>query len=487
MVRESLPRRLLKENVVLLLAAMLIVIPLLIPFTRGVAGRAVRNGLLETIGVLLLIVLLARVEYRGSLDQLRYLARSGVNAPLAGLLLWAALGVLWAPDRSFAVGELLRLGTGALIYLAVALHLEGRAQLRLLIDCLLGLGILVIGYGLIVQGGEAARGISSILPNRHHLSAILTVLAPLFASLALGIEERGRRIAAITAAILCGAGLLLSLERSAWIAAAVGLIVGVSLAGRSAAPARSGRPWRARLAVVACGLLVAIGFFAVTDLDAIVARRAGEISLAAEGRDYSFAWRVRKWRGALAMAAERPLLGWGPGQFVLRQSAYTHLGRSPAEVRRYGASFDEMAYNEYLQIAAELGIPGLILYLLLLASFFSKGGRALGRLPNGLRRATLLGCMAGVAAQMVDALANGSWRYTECSSFFWLVLGLGVAVTRMAYQSAPLTVSSPRQSLAVDPATVLRREGSIPQRRPKWTRVAGTREGVIDARQEQAP
>jgi hypothetical protein len=43
--------------------------------------------------------------------------------------------------------------------------------------------------------------------------------------------------------------------------------------------------------------------------------------------------------------------------------------------------------------------------------------------------------MAGVAAQMVDATANGSWRYSECSIFFWLVLGLGVAVTRMAYQA----------------------------------------------------
>ena len=70
-----------------------------------------------------------------------------------------------------------------------------------------------------------------------------------------------------------------------------------------------------------------------------------------------------------------------------------------------------------------------------LACFFSKAGRALRCLPPGLRRTTLLGCMAGVAAQMVDAMANGSWRYTECSIFFWLVLGLGMAVTRMAYQT----------------------------------------------------
>src|SRR5207302_1225577 len=55
---------------------------------------------------------------------------------------------------------------------------------------------------------------------------------------------------------------------------------------------------------------------------------------------------------------------------------------------------------------------------------------------------------AGIAAQMVDAMANGSWRYPECGIFFWLVLGLGVAVIRMAYQP-PLQASEGRQQAAV--------------------------------------
>jgi O-antigen ligase len=332
------------------------------------------------------------------------------------------------------------LGIGALVYFAVALHVEGRAQLALLVDCLIGLVLLVTGYGLIFHGFAVTHGLGiwGVFPSRHHLSGILTVLLPLLTVLAFEAERMRRRLLAITAAIWCAIGLVACMERSAAIAVGVGLAValGLTLALTPVRRRRRGAAasWRPRLVAVATCLVVFGGFFYSTDVNAIVLRRSRDISAAMHGRDASFAWRVQKWQGAAAMAARRPVLGWGPGQFVLQQSRFTHLGLSAEDVRSFGASFDEMAYNEYLQTAAELGFPGLLLYLLILVSFFSKAGRALSRLPNGLRRATLLGCMAGVAAQMVDAMANGSWRFTEVSIFFWLVLGLGVAVIRMAYQ-----------------------------------------------------
>src|SRR5205823_5041929 len=135
----------------------------------------------QSIGILLLVVLLARVEFRGGIPRLLYLARTGVNLPVLAFLFWATVSTLRisAPaDRAFAVGELLRLGIGALVYFAVVLHVEARPQLSLLIDCLVGLVIAVTGYGLMAQGLDAASGnrIWTIFPSRHHLSAILAVL-----------------------------------------------------------------------------------------------------------------------------------------------------------------------------------------------------------------------------------------------------------------------------------------------------------------------
>ena len=188
----------------------------------------------------------------------------------------------------------------------------------------------------------------------------------------------------------------------------MGLFVGRYLTIRFAPASRTRRSWQPNLVLAASGLLIAAGFFVTTDVDALVADRSQTIVSAMQGRDDSFAWRVQKWRGAAVMALRRPVWGWGPGQFVLHQSSYTHLGAPGEAVRSFGASFDEMAYNEYLQTAAELGFPGLALYLLVLASFFSKAGRALPRLHNGLRRTVLLGSMAGVA----DSTASSGFTVT---------------------------------------------------------------------------
>src|SRR5262249_35173375 len=126
--------------------------------------------------------------------------------------------------------------------------------------------------------------------------------------------------------------------------------------------------------------------------------------------------------------------GLGLGNYVLQQHAFTHLGLTREEVGRTGATMSEQAHNEYLHLAAELGVPGLLLYLLMLLAFFAKSLHALRRLPVGSRKMLLIGCISAVAAQCVDMFSNPAWRWSVCALYSWLVLGLGMALVRMAYR-----------------------------------------------------
>src|SRR5439155_22308745 len=99
---ESLLKRLWQESYLLLLVAMLVSMPLLMPFTHGASGRALRNGLCESMGLLLLVALLTRVDTRSGVRGCFALVRSGINLPVALFLLWAVAGGMRAPDRAFA-------------------------------------------------------------------------------------------------------------------------------------------------------------------------------------------------------------------------------------------------------------------------------------------------------------------------------------------------------------------------------------------------
>ena len=133
-------------------------------------------------------------------------------------------------------------------------------------------------------------------------------------------------------------------------------------------------------------------------------------------------------RALLAMIAARPVQGWGLGCYALHQAAWTHQGDDEAAVRRHGPKPGDRARGAYWQTAAETGLIGLALWAVALTAFFIGAVRALrGTELSPLRRRVLIGCLAAVAGQAVEAYSDGSWQGAAPSLFLWLILGLGAA------------------------------------------------------------
>lgn len=134
----------------------------------------------------------------------------------------------------------------------------------------------------------------------------------------------------------------------------------------------------------------------------------------------------------LAMVKARPIQGWGIGCYPVFQKQWTHQGNDGAFVLGHGPQPADRARSTYWQMAVELGLPGLALWVGALAAFFVGAGRALKRADKSpLRRRVLIGCVAAVAGQVVDAYSDGSWQFGSVSLFLWLALGLGAAASRL--------------------------------------------------------
>ena len=128
--------------------------------------------------------------------------------------------------------------------------------------------------------------------------------------------------------------------------------------------------------------------------------------------DTSSGTRLILWRGAIQMIGDYPWMGVGLGRFPSRIGEYT-----PAHL-----SMD--AHNTYLVTAAELGIPALVLFLLVLLAVFRVTSFVHKRQSDPFIRATALGFLGGLSGLLMANMFGSRMNTTEVSGYFWILAAL---------------------------------------------------------------
>lgn len=127
----------------------------------------------------------------------------------------------------------------------------------------------------------------------------------------------------------------------------------------------------------------------------------------------SSAVRIRIWRGAAQIIKEHPMWGIGYGAF-------------PTFIPRYVEEpIGEMdAHNSYLLIAAEMGIPTLLVFLLVLFMAWGYSFWLYHHTTDLVFKATALGVMAGLVGLLVANMFGSRMDDQSVSSYFWILCGL---------------------------------------------------------------
>jgi len=137
--------------------------------------------------------------------------------------------------------------------------------------------------------------------------------------------------------------------------------------------------------------------------------------------------RLVSWRAGMRMIESHPVFGVGLGNFKPLMPPYTDPGTPTSSIAH-------IAHNTYIEVAAEMGIPALLVFLGIAAFGYRSLGEVRGRAlrsGRGLLGQAALGLQAGLAGY----LAGAFFLSAEYQKLFWLVIFLSMCLPSLA-QSA---------------------------------------------------
>lgn len=312
------------------------------------------------------------------------LAWDPIATCLIALAGWATLSGAFAGTTTVWLGQSERLEGVVAVWMYAAAYIAGlqvggsRRALRMLCIAVVSAAVVLSVHGELqafgldptdysISGYSLYLGTAfASLGNPNFLASHLVLALPLALGLGLTSREGWARIAWFAAAALITVTLYETYSQGAWLAALIQLAAFVALLlrrrqGANGADAGAGARSVARV-VGSVALILVIGVAAIVGVTTIAKHEGNRLwgaSLAESGSA-----RILLLRTTVAAVADRPLLGFGPGNFLAAFRLH--------HPDRYNEEFGEISTNSnahfwIAQYAATLGVPGALLLMAALA------------------------------------------------------------------------------------------------------------------------
>ncbi len=382
----------------------------------------------EVAASVFLAVTLAMLFYKHS-DKIFSLCLSPqeinfIVLPLLVFIGWSGLSMLWAASGKSALYHTLIWAEYLIFYLVIRRFFESPKSYRLLILCLTVMLLIVAAPAVIEYCSFVYLGGATTLGIRFaKYGELVLALFPLIAAGVLRLNGR-RFIGGLAAVTLLWLFMIGTLGRTNLILF-VGATIGV--AGLVFLFKQFHRYRRKMLWLVAALMLAPLPIHSIsllTDTPNVpIINRIGDDT----GISYSNNFRKLMISVSLEAIAAHPLIGIGAGNYGLQFNRYREIyaDKNPSDGNLTVAENElaERSHNEFLQIFAELGVFGSIIFLWFLSAIGVMGIHALRK----FRRtplpplAALLGLVLFLAS---SAVSSYSFRFMQNGLIFFFVLAV---------------------------------------------------------------
>lgn len=383
-------------------------------------------SLSKVAGALVVVAWLAVMTTRGRQERNFFAEHAGLTYLILAFLGWSAISIAWSQSASAGLESVMRYALdAALIPIAYTAVRDRRDAVHVFAAIAVGATIAAVSAILSPPAAESAiagRAAGTVGDPNELAAALIVGLAVAMAFVVNRHFAVKQRALAGVAAALCLVGILISLSRGGLIGLGAAIVIAILFSGR----------WRRRvLALGGVLALLGVGYFAF-----VASLPAQERVLNVTGGNGS--GRLELWTVGLRMIEANPINGVGTGQFQL-DSVHYLLRPGLFETGEYILSTPKVAHNTYLNVTAELGIVGGVLFAALLLFSIACTVLAVKRArDSGDERMEIM--LRGLAIGIGGFLVTLIFLSENYAKLLWIIIALGPVL--LAVVSAPSAADS---------------------------------------------
>jgi putative inorganic carbon (hco3(-)) transporter len=360
--------------------------------------------------------------------------RSPLNVPLALLLLMVGVSAWATHDIALSLPKIAGVLLGAALLLSIVNCSPSPRIIAILLSAFFAGGVTLSAMGLLgtnwIAKVPVLGNITSLLPAKirglqgaeegfqpNGVAGGLILFIPAQLTLLVCLARRGgarRETLAVGFSLAMTLGVvLLTQSRGGWVGLAAGLVLLAAWASR-----------KGRILALGVILVVAVVVFWVGPT------RAVDGAMQAIGSTSSVAGtidgRLEVWNRALYGIGDFPFSGMGMNTFrkLVHLLYPLYLTVPDVDIAH--------CHNQLLQTALDLGIPGLVAYVMLLAAAVVMGCRTWRRDRDGWMGRAAQGLVCGIVAQQVFGLTDAIALGAKVGVFFWVALALIATMYRVS-------------------------------------------------------
>jgi len=301
--------------------------------------------------------------------------RSPATTCLLGLLLWSALSVPGALNRGVAFQAWTDFARSVVMGLVVAGSVRRVRDVERLSFVYFGATVVYTAVVLsrFQLGADSWRLGKLYNYDANDFATLIATAMPLGLYFVLAQRRLWVRVLAVAGLAVLAVGQIRSGSRGGFLALLA--VVAFVLLRFTTVPARS------RLA----GLVVILAVALATASDQYWSHMQTIVHPAQDYNMTSDAGRTKIWKRGLDYMAGHPVLGVGANNFPVAEGTISPLAK--LQERGIGVRWGA-AHNSFIQVGAELGVPGLLLFIGWIASAFASLRRVARPSPNAGPAAT---------------------------------------------------------------------------------------------------